>query len=143
MTKDQLISFKKLVKKYDPHLFVKTDTMGGIHVFQKGLLSEHWVLSLTEDWQPNSPPCEWGFLPVIERLNFISADRFMDDYEELKKRREDKERVKKRSDHNEMMAMASEMRPLIRDAFKDINTASMNKVDARTKEDRKYANTKP
>lgn len=143
MHPSRLRTLKSALKRYDPYLFVKTDSMGKIHVFHKGMFKESWALSLTSDWQPDSDPCDWGLVPILHRLSYIQADRLLDDYAKVQEKREEQERLKKRASHNEMMAMASEMRPIIREAFKDINTASMDKVDVRTKEDRKYANTKP
>ncbi len=139
----RLMTLKHALKRYDPYLFLKTDSMGRVHVFYKGMFKESWALSLTEDWQPHSDPREWGVMPIIDRLNFIQADHLLDDYAKMMEQRESDERLKKRASHNEMLAMASEMRPIFKEAFKDINTASMKKEDVRKKEDRKYANTKP
>lgn len=131
------------LRKYDPYLFCKQDGAGKIHIFHKGLFRISWVATLTDSWQADGDPVDWGVLPVLERLQYIQADRLMDDYDKLMEKRDRKEKDLKRANKHELEAMAAEMRPLVRDAFKDINTSTLNKVDSRRKKDRKYANTKP
>lgn len=95
---------------------------------------EDYIFALTENWGLHGEAADWGIEPVMARLKSIdlayndvigNLDR---QYYEDERRRK-KERISRKED------MLREVRPVFRDVFKDVNTASMEKIDKRREED--------
>lgn len=135
------------IRAYDSDLYAHRTDQGMIQVMRKSvrwdafewdgltvqyLKPQHQpVLPLTERWNYQSQPCEWGIEPILERLKFMDGWRDDTYWEEMKKNRESDKENRSRAQRNELRAAAADCRRDFAKAVNDINTSALEKVDSR------------
>lgn len=103
--------------------------------------SPHFVCALTDNWQANGLPVEWGLEPIMKRIrenDLWSRDRLAD---ELIESYEKKSESLKRDRINKIESLLLDNKHEIRDAFSNINVANLKKT-YRERDDEKKAKAK-
>lgn len=132
------------VKKYDSDLFVRRTTGGMLQVCRDRyewdtyrvdgstlralVLKPQVILALTDTWNVNGRPVEWGIEPVMVQLRSMDTWTQEGLFEDMVKRREKKEADKQREFNNNVRAAALDMRPEFAKATNDINASSLGDV---------------
>lgn len=138
----------RVVKIYDRDLFCDRNRDGILSVMRKykkyrfearhrgvNILAirdnpQH-VLSLTDNWQLNGAPRNWGSEHVLNRLREMDAWSSKYFFEEIERRNEKVDESKMRDFRNKTEAALYESASSIRKGFSDINTANMDKQKLR------------
>jgi hypothetical protein len=99
---------------------------------------EQLIFSLTDNWNINGNPVEWGILPILARLKAIDCWNRGDFLQELESAYERCEMSEKRNLKNNTEGFLMEFHSAFRNTFKDINTSTLNKIDRRRIKDGYY-----
>lgn len=99
-------------------------------IFRKGMMSSHFIFSLTENWSLNTEARDWGLEPIWERLNFIDSWN-RDLVAQIREADEKKKKAKDRQLDNHMEAYLKEHRRDFAKATNDVLTHSLKKTDKR------------
>lgn len=130
------------IKRFDPLLFCEKSGDGKLCVYRKGQRIESYdvdgvvigfvrpapylVLSLTDTWNLNGKPREWGIEPIMNRLRMSdtwSRDVAKESIESIEKFDESKERAI----DNHIESYLKDVRREFAGVTNDINTANLNK----------------
>lgn len=84
-----------------------------------------FVIALTNTWNHNGVPVEWGLEPIMAQLRSMDAWRYDGIYKDLVDKREREERISKQSYSNDMKARAMDLRRDFAKATNDINTSTL------------------
>lgn len=141
------------VKKYDRDLFAERSPNGAVQIYRKSVRWEAFslgsdrlivsvpcnqlVVPLTDTFNFKGKPVEWGLEPISWKIRQMDAHRDDSYYEKMVENRERIAKDEKRIKENEMRAIAADMRSDFAKATNNINTASLSKVDPRSKQDGK------
>lgn len=94
-----------------------------------------WVTALTKDWSASSCPIEWGIEPILSRLKTMDQWRKENALDGVRRHNEKVKANKQREQHNNLKALAADVRRDFAKATNDINTANLKKVYNRRKKD--------
>ena len=87
-----------------------------------------FILALTKDWRFNSEECEWGLLPIQNRLKEIDLWN-RDLASEIIQQEEKFSEIKSRQMRSQTEDFLKEFRRPFARAFNDVNTSTMAKKD--------------
>ena len=120
-----------LVKGHDSCLFAQETHPGRIDIMRKnrdGMAPPHFIMALTDTWQPTGTPVPWGSEPILNRLRAMDlwrddtfVERYIADCEKLEKSRE-------RGMRNSIESFLYDFRSQFQKATDSINTSTLNKV---------------
>ena len=143
--KARFLEVAKLVKRYDPRLFIIKSSDGVIKVYRRTQDRAYWddetlldthvpctfVLALTHDWTLQGRPTDWGLEPLWQRL--LEMDGWRNDRigEEMRLERNRAAEIRERSTRNTIRAKAYDLRSEFAKATNEINTSTMEKTDYR------------
>lgn len=124
-------SLEKALKRHDSLLFVQETRIGRFDVYRKSQFlcnPAHFLFSLTDDWQPQGVPVEYGADVVINRIK--AHDLWRDDsfVENYIKSCEVSEESRSRARRNSIEAFLYEFREKFHKTTSDINTANLKKL---------------
>lgn len=125
----------RVVRDYDRCLYAsQPKPSGAIHVFRKSRdASEppHFIFALTDNWQANGKPVEYGLDVVLARVK--ACDLWRDDklVEYLIQAKEDKTASMERERKNTVESFLYEFRSQFARTFNDVNTSNLEKIDIR------------
>lgn len=136
----------RFIKAHDEKLFAERNSEGKLCVYRKGQTVEwynvdginvgfvrstpHLIMALTHNWHVLGEPADWGLDVILQRLQ--SIDLWNRDLASEQERAYDENKAKlKRKAANTQEDFLRESQPIWADAFKDINTANMRKLDKR------------
>ena len=126
--------YQNIVKGYDYCLYAERMGNGVVHIYRKHpskLGPTQFVFAITDNWQANGRPVEWGEVPLIYKLKAIDAMTNPAFFEDLMKSYQAKEDSEERVMKNSFEAMAAEMYPAFKKTFYDTNTTGMAKKTRR------------
>lgn len=89
-----------------------------------------FVFALTHNWRMDGNPVEWGYIPILNRLNEIDTQR-RDMVSELEAQYEIAEKSERRQKRNQIEDGLRESYSKIKKSFSDVRTCNMEKVDNR------------
>lgn len=93
------------------------------------------VCYLTHNWSVKGQPVEWGLDNILFKLHKMDAWN-RDVFKEVVDQNEKVDLSEKRAFKNELEAWASDVRPVFKKAFSDINTSTVVKNDRRVLKDK-------
>lgn len=136
----------RALQTYDKNLFCKRDSLKYV-IYRKSISydlfdfygSKLWVtrpfnqtiMALTEDWQVQGIPCEWGIEPIMARLKAIDWMNHPELADQMIAGFEKHEESKKRDFKNTVESFLYEFRKPFAKATNDINTSTLEKLDKR------------
>lgn len=130
----------KQLREHDDCLYAKRRNDGVILVCRRsrniysGTITDHLIITLTEDFTPTGKPVEWGVEPILARLK--EMDGFNRDITEEwiknKEKSDDLDASRRNSRDEDFL---KEFRPQFAKAFSDINTSTIEKIDNRRRLD--------
>lgn len=134
-----------VIRKHDPMLYCESRD-GKLCVFRKSQRIESYeingvtiqfvrpapffIFALTTDWRMDSPPADWGLVPLVNRLKEIDLWN-RDLAEEIIRQEEDRAAVAKKDFRNESEAFLKDYRSEFADTFNDVRVSNMDKKDKR------------
>ena len=127
MTPHRAVVLTRYLKRYDKRLSAKWAGDQMIHILFSDAQVDSLVMSLTDNWSPSGKPVPWGIEVVLLRLRQINESE-NSNLEETKKERERIAESKKREFSNRIRDGVAESRKQFADAFKDINTSTLDKT---------------
>jgi hypothetical protein len=143
----------KIVKAYDPMLYVKRAENGMMFVIRNAVKYEAFeyngdtiyypvkdpqtVLPLTDTWSIKGNPVDCGIERLMDRLKRIDAQRSDSVLEEFYASHEQHERAVDKERELEIEAATYEIHGHFKKLFKDFNVSSMDKTDVRKKLEQK------
>lgn len=158
MTRDE-IKYTRIVRKHDEKLFVRenrqtkvldvfrehfehevmdiSDIVGEDSYYSAVVPQHHYIMSLTDNWNSSGHPAPWGENPLRERLGEIDAWNPESHYNKIDEINAKVDKSKQRDFDNQTEAFAYEFRDSFKETFKDVNTASMEKIDKRKLKEKK------
>jgi hypothetical protein len=149
----KLIQLSRMLKRYDSDLFPKRSMDGALGIYRKKkryqffdfqgsvlLYSQEFnelVLPVTDTWQENGVPVDWGIEPIFWQIQKTDAWRGGEytDYQRFCEERENRKRNRDRAFRNEVRAIAADTRREFAQATNEINTSSLDKIDSRRRKD--------
>lgn len=139
-----------LVKEHDRELFAKKEN-GVIQVFRKTReyvpysdhdlsftytrYSPYFVLALTDTWNMNGKPVDWGLEPISKKLKEMDLWKRDNLANELIKSYERADETSKKDFRNKLEAKLKDDRRAFAKAFDGVNTSTLAKIDKRRFED--------
>ena len=128
--------YNKIVKNYDYCLYAERMGNGVIHIYRNHpskLGPTQFVFAITDNWQANGRPVEWGEIPLIYKLKAIdlmtNPELFEEIFNSYKKSQESEDRALR----NSFEAMAADMYPAFKKTFYDTNRTGLAKETRRMK----------
>lgn len=137
------------LKRYDKELYCGKNSAGQLCIFRNSKVwdtfelddgvflrvsrpAPHFICALTHNWQASGRPVDWGYMPIIQRLQEMDLQK-RDLVSEIEKQTERALESSERHLKNETEAFFSEKRSVFKKAFSDINTANLSKKEKRRK----------
>ncbi len=130
----------EFVKRYDSKLYCESSG-GKLCIYRKGQRIESYdmdgvklvivrpapylIFALTEDWTINTPPRDWGLLPIREKLVFGDLWNNRDVAQELLDAEEERKRSSDRAVDNHIESYLKDNRREFARATNDILTTSI------------------
>lgn len=130
------------IKKYDYLLYCEKNRDGKLCVYRKGRRIEsydlngttlhavlddpYFVIALTDTWNLNGEPRDWGIIPILGRLQMIDCwnrDLAKESVESIEKHDESKDRAI----DNHIESFLKDKRREFAAITNDINTSTLNK----------------
>lgn len=123
----------KELKKHKSDLFCKLGDDQKLHIYQERFPEDIYVCSLTDNWNKNGEPCDWGILPIINKLKAhdMASDGGVEFWNMIVKDYEKNAESKRRDFDNSVESFLYEFRPQFARATNDVNTACLAKLDKR------------
>lgn len=147
MLSERLQKIQRELKRYDKMLFVYSNKFGIDLVMRQAdrleasdynqiepevsALHPQIIFALTDDWKPTGNPVPWGIEPVMERLKWMDSWRDPDMFRRMEKNNELCEDDESRQRHNNLRALAADVRPELKKAYGDYITRYMPAYDKR------------
>lgn len=127
----------KALKEHDVLLYAAEVKEGMIHVFRKSrdlMRPPHFVLALTDNWQANGKPVEYGALVIMARIK--AMDLWRDDtiVEALMKENEKASESKSRDRRNSVESFLYDFRDDFKRTFAYTNTSNFESKTRRMKD---------
>lgn len=135
------------IKKHDRELFCRPDHRGVLQILRRKTVPHVYdingteiivpldapalIMALTDTWQPNGRPVDWGLLPILARLQEVDGHN-RDVLAEIYEQREKQEQKNRRAIKHEAEEFARANRDSFREAFKDVNVSSLDKKPKKT-----------
>jgi hypothetical protein len=151
MLSSKVFSLTQHLKGHDKDLYAEQSLNGLVTVqrrsvhwqsvaWEKGVLHysrpiSQFVLALTDTWQLQGNPVDWGIEPVLSRIKELDAYRDDSMLDQMRKERERTEELKQKSFRSEIRARAYDLRKEFAQATNEINTSTLAKVDRRRTKD--------
>lgn len=146
----RLSSINRAIRSYDRHLVAvlennlisikrKTHTFDVFHIDDYKILASRpfhqHVMDLTDNWNANGSPVEWGLEPIVCRLKAIDLASNPTMMEDLKRSYDKAEETKRRDFKNNVESFLLDFRQQFAKSFNDVNTSTMEKTDKRRLDD--------
>lgn len=141
----------RVLKSYDKMLKAKRDDHGVVNIYREvntydvfdfdgGKLwstrkFDMHVMSLTDTWNANGQPVEWGAEPILCRIKAMDLWNNPTLLDDLKNAREKSEEGKQRDFRNNVESFLYDFRSQFAKATNGINTSTLEKIDKRRLQD--------
>lgn len=121
----------KALKTYDGCLYAQETKLGRLDVYRKstfGCNPPHFLFSLTDTWQPQGTPIDYGIDTVLNRVK--AHDLWRDDgfIENWIKNHEAFKESQERERKNSIESFLYDFRSQFKKTFSDVNTANLEKI---------------
>jgi len=123
----------RVVKNYDRELGAYRDQDGKIHVTRTDPKSRSLVFSLTDTWQAQGTPREWGLEVIMARLRAIDLWKDETVLDRLELEQQKREEANRRDLSNTTESFLYDFRRQFAKATDCINTGTLEKRDPRAK----------